>query len=75
MPRQYIKTATYSVMHVCVAVTVAYMLIGQLAAALAIGLIEPLVQTFAYHFHEAAWARQKDNMTGSAKGSPEAAFA
>ena len=75
MPRQYIKTATYSVMHVCVAVTVAYLLTGQLAAALAIGLIEPLVQTFAYHFHEAAWAKKNDVLAGPAKGSPEAAFA
>lgn len=51
------KTVTYSLMHLSVAMTVAFVLTGSWQAALAIGLIEPLVQTAAYMLHERAWAR------------------
>ena len=51
------KTMTYSLMHLIVAMTVAFVLTGSWHAALAIGLIEPLVQTAAYTLHERAWAR------------------
>lgn len=54
-----LKTATYSVMHLIVAVTVAYALTRDIHAALAIGLLEPFVQTFAYSVHERLWARVK----------------
>ena len=57
MSLQVIKTATYSLMHLTVAMTVAFLLTGSWHAALAIGLIEPLVQTAAYTMHERAWAR------------------
>ncbi|HRX74158.1 MAG TPA: DUF2061 domain-containing protein, partial [Hyphomonas sp.] len=48
---------TYSLMHLSVAMTVAFLLTRSWHAALAIGLIEPLVQTVAYTLHERAWAR------------------
>ncbi len=57
LPRPLIKTMTYSLMHLTVAVSVAYALTGNLAVALGIGLIEPFVQTFAYSLHERAWAK------------------
>jgi uncharacterized membrane protein len=38
--------------------TVAFALTRNWHAALAIGLIEPLVQTVAYSMHERAWARR-----------------
>lgn len=57
MSVQAFKTMTYSLMHLCVAMTVAFILTGSWHAALAIGLIEPLVQTGAYTLHERAWAR------------------
>lgn len=52
------KTLTYAVMHLIVAMAVAYAVTGSLAAALAIGLLEPAVQTVAYFFHEKAWERE-----------------
>ncbi|MFN3229864.1 MAG: DUF2061 domain-containing protein [Asticcacaulis sp.] len=55
--RTTLKTGTYAVMHLCVAVTVTYAITGNWKAALAIGLIEPFVQTFAYMGHEKVWAR------------------
>ncbi|MAK64784.1 MAG: hypothetical protein CMF75_08640 [Maricaulis sp.] len=55
--RSAAKTATYALMHLCVAMTVAFVLTGNWRAALAIGLVEPFVQTFAYSLHERVWAR------------------
>ena len=57
MPRQAFKTMTYSLMHLGVAMAVAFALTRNWHAALAIGLIEPMVQTFAYTLHERAWSR------------------
>jgi uncharacterized membrane protein len=57
LPQPALKTLTYSVMHFAVAISVAYALTGSWQAALAIGMVEPLVQTFAYTLHERAWAR------------------
>ena len=57
LPRPALKTLTYSLMHFAVAITVAYALTRSWHAALAIGMIEPLVQTVAYTLHERAWAR------------------
>ncbi len=53
----YIKTLTYSLMHMAVAIIVAYAISGSWAVALGIGLLEPLVQTVFYHLHERLWAR------------------
>lgn len=51
------KTLTYSLTHLMVAVTVAYMLTQDWRAALAIGMVEPVFQTVAFAIHERAWAR------------------
>jgi len=51
------KTGTYAIMHLVVAIAVAYALTGSWTMALAIGLIEPAVQTVAFAFHERAWSR------------------
>jgi uncharacterized membrane protein len=52
-----LKTMTYAVMHFSVAVTVAYAVSGNWKTALAIGTLEPLVQTIAYMAHERAWEK------------------
>jgi uncharacterized membrane protein len=57
MPRPALKTLTYSVTHFTVAITVAFALTRSWQAALAIGLIEPAVQTIAYAIHERVWER------------------
>ncbi len=53
---QVLKTFTYGAMHLSVAILVAYVLTGDWAIALGVGIIEPIVQTFAYTFHEKIWA-------------------
>jgi uncharacterized membrane protein len=57
MPRPALKTLTYGLTHFTVAISVTYAITGSWQAALAIGLIEPLVQTGAYALHESVWAR------------------
>jgi uncharacterized membrane protein len=52
-----VKTLTYCLMHFTVAIAVAYALSGDWAIALSIGIVEPLVQTFCYNFHERAWVK------------------
>ena len=51
-----LKPVTYSTMHLCVAVTVAYVLTRDWRIALGVGVIEPIVQTFAYMAHERVWS-------------------
>lgn len=58
LPVRAFKPLTYGVMHLIVAVSVAYALTQNWKASLAIGLIEPAVQTIAYTFHERAWAKR-----------------
>ncbi len=51
------KTLSYSLMHLIVAITVAYMLTRDWRTALAVGLIEPIFQTVAFAVHEKVWER------------------
>ncbi len=64
MARTAKKTASYSAMHMVVAICVAYALTGSFTVALGIGLVEPLVQTVAYHLHERAWAANESQNNG-----------
>ena len=50
------KTASWSLVHMIVAIAVAYALTQNWRAALAVGLIEPVFQTIAFALHERAWA-------------------
>lgn len=55
--RLILKTCSYSVMHMIVAISVAYILSGDWVVAISIGLIEPIVQTFFYFVHESSWKK------------------
>lgn len=55
--RSLVKTLTYSLTHLTVAVSVAYALTADWRIALGIGLVEPAVQTVAYAIHERVWTR------------------
>lgn len=52
-----LKTASFAVVHFTVAFSVGYALTGSFVLASAVALIEPMVNTVAYHFHEKAWTR------------------
>lgn len=72
MRRAVLKTASYSLMHLSVAVMVAFALTRDLRIALSIGLIEPTVQTVAYAIHEKIW-RRLDEREGGGPSLPAAA--
>ncbi len=62
------KTATYAVMHFVVAIAVAFALTGNWKTAMAIGLIEPFVQTFFFAVHERIWGRALGGTQGQVAG-------
>jgi uncharacterized membrane protein len=55
--RTAVKTTTYATQHFLVAALVAFLLTGDWRAALAISLIEPVVQTVSYAVRERLWER------------------
>jgi len=57
MARVALKSTTYCVMHLTVAMAVAYALTRDWRIALGIGLIEPLVQTVFFTVHDRLWAK------------------
>ena len=54
--RSIAKTLSYGTMHLTVAIAVAYALTGDWQVALGVGIVEPMVQTFAYTLHERLWS-------------------
>ena len=61
--RLFLKTVSYGTIHIMVATTVAYMIVGDLTMALGIGLIEPVVQTGVFAIHEHFWERNREQGT------------
>lgn len=55
--RLALKVASYGVMHLIVAVLVAFAITRDLRLALAVGVVEPIFQTFAYTMHDRLWHR------------------
>ena len=51
------KTFTFAVLHFSVAFSVAYVLTGSLGISSAVALVEPIVNTVAFYFHEKAWQK------------------
>ncbi|MBX9616203.1 MAG: DUF2061 domain-containing protein [Caulobacteraceae bacterium] len=52
-----LKIASYGVMHLIVAMLVAFAITRDWRLALAIGVVEPFFQTIAYSFHDRIWHR------------------
>lgn len=51
------KTFTFAIVHMVVAFSVVYLMTGSWALGGAVALIEPVVNTVAYFFHEKVWER------------------
>ncbi|SFF48020.1 Uncharacterized membrane protein [Fontimonas thermophila] len=52
-----IKTLSFGAMHVTVAFAVVWLMTGDWMTGGAVALIEPCVNTLAYHIHEKLWKR------------------
>ncbi len=50
------KTMSFAAVHFTVAFSVGYLMTGSVLIGGAIALVEPAVNTVAYHFHEKFWA-------------------
>lgn len=63
-----LKTANYAIMHLTVAIAVAYALTLDWRKALAIGIVEPFVQTFAFALHDRYWRKREAGKLGGGAG-------
>ena len=50
-----IKTVSFALVHFTVAFSVAYLISGSVLVGGAIALVEPMINTVAYYFHEKLW--------------------
>ncbi len=64
------KTFTFAVVHFSVAFTVGYLMTGSVLVGGAIALVEPAINTVAYHLHERAWARIDGQRAGRHQPMP-----
>lgn len=55
------KSLTFTLMHFCIAMSVAYALTGSLAIGGAIAIVEPLVNSVGYYIHERLWEARRNN--------------
>jgi uncharacterized membrane protein len=69
-----LKIASYGVMHLVVAMLVAFAITRDWRMALAIGVIEPFLQTIAYSFHDRVWHRIERRRMGSSIEETAEAF-
>jgi uncharacterized membrane protein len=59
------KTMSFAVVHFTVAFSVGYVMTGSVLVGGAIAMVEPAINTVAYHFHEQVWIRmQKARQSG-----------
>lgn len=62
-----IKTITFAILHFSVAFSVAYILTGSIGVSSAVALVEPIVNTVVFYFHEKAWNRYEKNKSEKQK--------
>ncbi|RVU49881.1 DUF2061 domain-containing protein [Rubrivivax rivuli] len=60
------KSATFGVMHLGIAFGVSFVLMGSVAIAGAITLVEPVVNTVAHYFFDRWWARRERRQQAAA---------
>jgi uncharacterized membrane protein len=51
------KTMSFAAVHFTVAFTVGYLMTGSVLVGGALALVEPAINTVAYHIHEQVWAK------------------
>lgn len=65
------KTFSFAIVHFTVAFSLAYLLTGSLLVGGVLALVEPALNTVAYHFHERVWKRIESGR--AARGTPSPA--
>lgn len=54
-----VKTATFAAMHFSVAFAVTWLITGDIILGGLVAIVEPAINTVAYHFHEKVWLRMQ----------------
>ena len=62
------KTITFAIVHFAVAFSVGYVMTGSVLVGGAIALIEPSINTLAYHLHERVWTRLRETQPRAKNG-------
>ena len=57
------KTMSFAAVHFTVAFSLAYLLTGNFVLSGTLAIVEPMVNTVAYFFHEVVWARRRAGRT------------
>lgn len=68
MARHVKKTTSFAVLHFSVAFGVTYAITGSWQVSGAVALIEPMVNTVAFFFHELVWSRRPQAAHAAAAG-------
>ncbi len=55
-----IKTLSFGAMHISVAFLVVWAMTGSWMTGGLVAVVEPCINTVAYHFHEKVWKRHRD---------------
>jgi uncharacterized membrane protein len=64
------KTFTFAIVHFTVAFGVGYALTGSVLVGGLLALVEPAINTVAYHLHEQAWRHLQRRRDGGASAQP-----
>lgn len=68
-----LKIASYGVMHLIVAILVAFAITRDWRIALAVGMVEPILQTIAYTVHDRVWHKvERRRMASNIEEATEA---
>lgn len=67
------KTISFAAVHFSVAFTVAYLMTGSVLVGGALALVEPAINTVAFHVHEQAWSRIQRRDAASGPGRMQTA--
>ncbi|QEY23905.1 DUF2061 domain-containing protein [Neisseria animalis] len=58
-----LKTFTFAILHFSVAFGITYLLTGSIGISSTVALVEPMVNTVAFYFHEKAWKHYENRHT------------
>lgn len=69
-----LKTFTFTLMHFCIAFSVAYALTGSIAVGGLVAAVEPLCNSVGFYFHEKIWAKVESKKPAKASKIPQHAW-
>ncbi len=59
------KTISFAIVHFTVAFSLVYLMTGSFMTGGLVAVIEPCVNTLAFHLHEKVWNRRRSHLSGT----------